>query len=157
MAISWGARMMSPKGIFSDNNSDDPNISRYIIFLTDGHMETSIAAYTGYGIEYMDHRSFPSKYSSTIAPLDALNMDAHVARFGIGCNSAKGKGISIWVIAFGIDLDASMRQCASNPSQVMAASNSAELPKQLRISANPSARSGSPIERPHHPLHDPRS
>lgn len=113
IGMIWGARFLSPNGIFSsDNPSTYGNmpVSKYIIFLTDGLMAPNPNSYTAYGVEYMDQRITGSAY--------ATNQKAdHVQRLSMICNAAKAKGISIWVIGFATALEDPLKKCANSDSQ----------------------------------------
>ena len=123
IGMIWGARMLSPDGIFA---SDNPNtfgsmpVSRYIIFMTDGNLAPNCNTYTSYGVEQNDMRVTGSSSCT-----DQLNR--HMVRFHMVCNAARGMGMSVWVIAFGTALTQDMTDCASNPNQASTATNSAQL------------------------------
>ena len=123
IGMIWGARFLSPDGIFaSDNPSVFGNmpVSRYIIFLTDGLMAPNPNSYTAYGVEYMDQRVTGTAF--------ATNQKAdHVQRLAMICNAAKAKGISIWVIGFAQTLDSSLTNCASSAAQASTSNSQAEL------------------------------
>lgn len=123
IGMIWGARFLSPDGIFgSDNPSVFGNmpVSRYIIFLTDGLMSPNPDSYTAYGVEYMDQR-----VTGTSA---ATNQKAdHVQRLAMICNAAKAKGISIWVIGFAQALDSSLTNCASSAAQASTSGSQSDL------------------------------
>ena len=133
IGMIWGARMLSPNGIFA---SDNPNtfggmsVARYIIFMTDGNLAPNCNTYTSYGIEQNDMRVTGSSSCT-----DQLNR--HMIRFKMVCNAARGMGFSIWVIAFGTTLTQDMADCASNPNQASTAGDSATLIARFRqIGAN---------------------
>ena len=133
IGMIWGARLLSPDGIFS---ADNPNqfgsmpVSRYIIFMTDGNLAPNCNTYTSYGVEQNDMRVTASSICT-----DQLNR--HMVRFKMVCNAARGMGISLWVIAFGTTLTQDMIDCASNPNQASTAADSATLIARFRqIGAN---------------------
>ncbi|QDZ07675.1 hypothetical protein FPZ24_09370 [Sphingomonas panacisoli] len=115
----WGTRMLSPNGPFKADtaawpNRNDPN--RYIVFMTDGDMNSSWTAYQLYGIEYYDKR---------ISGQD--NDEAyHNARFLAECTAAKNRGITVFVVAFGQTLTTQLKTCAT-PGQAFQANDSAAL------------------------------
>ena len=123
IGMIWGARFLSPTGIFaSDNPTTYGNmpVSRYIIFLTDGLMSPNPDSYTAYGVEYMDQR-----VTGTAA---ATNQKAdHVQRLAMICNAAKAKGVSIWVIGFAQTLDSSLTNCATSAGQASTSNSQADL------------------------------
>src|SRR3546814_18557078 len=45
VGMVWGARLLSPTGLFADENATAPNerpISRHIVFMTDGEMAPNV-------------------------------------------------------------------------------------------------------------------
>lgn len=123
----WGARFISPDGIFS---ADNPNtygnmpVSRFIIFMTDGLIDTGYETlYTTYGVERWDARVTPGGNSSN----ETDQTSRHNQRFKMMCNAAKSKNISIWVVAFASSLDATLTECASSASQASTSANQAQL------------------------------
>lgn len=136
LGIIWGARFLSPDGIFKSatpvtNNVNDPDnptkirgfsVKKYMIFMTDGQMAPSPLIYSSYGVEALDGRvigspSFDSNVETT----------RHLQRFRMACNAAKSKGIDIWVVAFGTSLTTDMTNCASKPEQAASVADRATL------------------------------
>jgi hypothetical protein len=117
VGMLWGARLSSPTGIFADNvNEDPPNggeVSRHLIFMTDGEMQTSSTIQSTYGIESVD-RHVTTDGSDTTADAN------HAARFRAICDAVKAKGIRIWVIAFTTGLNSDLSYCASDASSFVA-------------------------------------
>ncbi|MFM7027319.1 MAG: pilus assembly protein TadG-related protein [Chakrabartia sp.] len=125
IGMIWAARLASPTGLFASQNQSAPNgrpISRNIIFMTDGAIETHDYIYEAYGVSGLDRRRTDAGVAPTDSETDAL-VDA---RFRAACEAAKAKGISVWTIAFGTALTPTLKACASN-SQYFMAANSAEL------------------------------
>lgn len=127
IGLIWGARFLSPDGIFSATNSDAVapggfQTSRHIVFMTDGQIQTSTTAYEAWGINSLDGRATPT--SSTNAQSDAI----HKRRTSMICNAMKGKGFTIWVIGFGIStMPQELQDCASDSNHWSVAANSATL------------------------------
>ena len=131
IGMIWGARFISPKGIFGatpeETNDlttpDNPvklrgfGVKRYIIFMTDGDMSPS-DTYSTYGIESLDKR---------VTNGASNQMNRHLQRFRMACNAAKATGTEIWVIAFATTLTADMQNCASKPEQASGLSTNAAL------------------------------
>jgi len=140
IGMIWGARLISPDGIFGTENQtgDDGNgISRHIVFMTDGLLEPYNYGYTPYGVEYWDRR-ITTDGSSSAAQTN------HAARFQAACTLAKNKNISVWVVAFGTELTQNLIDCATsgrsyhadNNDELDAAFNEiAEKIAQLRLTA----------------------
>lgn len=122
LGMIWGARFISPRGIFTADNAAAPNgdaIGRHIVYMTDGEILTSAERLTPYGVEWWDRK----------VTNDAANTTAdarHAARFQAACRQARQENISVWVVAFGIALDQNLIDCAT-PGRAYHASNSAEL------------------------------
>ncbi|MCB2072461.1 MAG: Tad domain-containing protein [Novosphingobium sp.] len=123
LGMIWGARLSSPDGIFADNvNADPPNggeVSRHIIFMTDGEMCPKNTTLSAYGIEYHDRRVTDDGGSNCGG--DQANR--HSSRFLAVCAAAKAKGIRVWVIAFGTSLTTNLQTCASSSSSYTASSS----------------------------------
>ena len=122
LGLLWGGRLLSPTGIFRSNVLEQPRngaeVSRHLIFLTDGEMQPSSVVYSSYGFELYDKR-VTDNGQSDLTP-------RHTSRFRAICQAVRSKGIRIWVIAFGSELNADLQFCAS-PESSFQASNSAEL------------------------------
>jgi Flp pilus assembly protein TadG len=112
IGMVWGGRLASPDGIFSSNvNVAPPNggeVSRHIIFMTDGIMEPNNDIQSAWGIEYHDKR-ITSDGSSNDA-------SRHTARFRAICDEIKAKGIRIWAISFTSGTNSDLSYCASPDS-----------------------------------------
>ena len=122
LGMLWGGRLLSPTGIFSDNVMEVPTngaeVSRHLIFLTDGEMEPNPFIYSAYGTEYYDRRITENGITDQKA--------RHTSRFRAVCQAVKAKGVRIWVIAFASELNADLLACASSESSFQAA-DSAQL------------------------------
>jgi Flp pilus assembly protein TadG len=137
VGMIWGARFISPDGIFGDENKEVPTgqkgagkpINRHIIFMTDGQMDTDATAYGLYGLEMLDKRVNASSNSGT------NNDSRHNARFGAVCTAAKAKNITIWVVAYASTLSTDLSNCAT-PGKSFTASNDAQLQQQFQTIAN---------------------
>jgi hypothetical protein len=122
IGMIWGARLISPNGLFAADNTSAPNgdpISRHIVFMSDGQLEPSLGIYGMYGVERMDRRISGNGDSTT-------QRTRHEARFQAACSAAKNENITVWVVAFGTTLSQSLRDCAS-PGRAYEASDSAQL------------------------------
>ncbi|MDB5663340.1 MAG: hypothetical protein JWM38_2595 [Sphingomonas bacterium] len=120
----WGARFISPNGIFGANNPSTYNnfpVSRYIIFMTDGMTDTGATLYHTYGMEKWDKRVTGGYVNDT----DSDNR--HKQRFRMMCAAAKNIGVSIWVVAFAQALDSDLTACASSAAQASTSSTSTDL------------------------------
>jgi len=123
--MAWGARLISPNGIFASENGDylGRPVGRHIIFMTDGKMDTPTSNYSHQGVEQVMQRiGANNNKDEAIA--------RHTNRLSQLCASAKSKGIVVWVIGFGVDLDdaanAKLAGCASS-GKAYEAGTSAQL------------------------------
>ncbi|GAA4643746.1 hypothetical protein GCM10023115_17060 [Pontixanthobacter gangjinensis] len=119
IGMIWGARLMSPTGLYASENADvtgSPK-TRHMVFLTDGQTEPYDLAYGAYGLEGLDERRWTPASPITLA-------ETVEARFGVVCSEAKKRNITVWVIAFGTYLNDSMVECAGNGRYFEAASAS---------------------------------
>ena len=125
IGMIWGARFISPNGIFSATNTSAPNgdaIGRHIVFMTDGLLAPNVEVYGTYGVEWWDRR----------VTGDANNANSrHAERFQAACRAARQENISVWVVAFGTDLTQNLIDCAT-PGRTFVASNSEELEESFK-------------------------
>lgn len=121
IGMIWGARLISPSGLFASENAnvDGQERARHLIFLTDGQTEAYDLAYGAYGVEGLDERRWSP--TSTISLAETVE-----ARFGVACTEAKKRNVTVWVIAFGTYLNQSMLDCAGN-GQYFEADNAEQL------------------------------
>lgn len=123
IGMIWGARLISPRGIFQADNETAPNgdsIARHIVFMTDGELDTEPETiYNAYGIEWWDRRVTST---GTESQADAR----HAARFQAACRQAREENISVWVVAFGTALTQNLIDCAT-PGRAYHAANSTQL------------------------------
>lgn len=122
IGMAWGARFISPNGLFADDNDAAPNgdpIARHIVFMTDGDLSTNGLVYTPYGLNWWDQRVSSSSDDSAVTAI-------HEQRFQAICRQARAENISVWVVAFGTTLSQSLIDCAT-PGRAFSASNGAAL------------------------------
>lgn len=113
IGLLWAARLISPTGLFASENqvaSNGGSISRHIIFMTDGEIQTKRENYEAYGMSALDRR----RQDVANLPTDAENDAIVTSRFSTICTATKQKGITIWVIAFGTSLTDLLRDCATS-------------------------------------------
>ncbi|MFM2372467.1 MAG: hypothetical protein RIS85_2189, partial [Pseudomonadota bacterium] len=120
IGMVWGARLLSPDGIWADNVTEAPDnggeVSRHLIFMTDGEMSPSYSSLSAWGVEYHDRRVTDNGYSEDTA--------RHNSRFLALCEAVKAKGIRVWVIAFAQAMTTPLQTCASSDSAFTAANAS---------------------------------
>ena len=121
MGMVWGLRLIVPQGMFGSRNLVGPNggqISRHIIFLTDGAMEPTVDTLSSYGVERMSRRVTGNNNINT-------QTDIHLKRFQALCDSQRGT-VNIWAIALATDVDSSLTGCA-DPGRAYEADDTAQL------------------------------
>ncbi|NIJ39055.1 Flp pilus assembly protein TadG [Sphingopyxis panaciterrae] len=111
--MAWGIRLLSPVGLFAAENTYVKNerpIYRHIIFMTDGEMAPSMRNFSTQGYEYLMQR-----VGGSFNMTSGEQMARHNNRFSRLCEIAKDENhnITIWVIGFGVNLNAQLINCAS--------------------------------------------
>lgn len=127
IGMLWGARFLSPRGMFAADNTTAPNgdpISRHIVFMTDGAQVNNVENYSTHGIEWWDRRITGNGDSST-------EFNRRAARLQAICNAAEQENITVWVVAFGTTLTQNLIDCAS-PGRAFQASDNATLTARFR-------------------------
>ncbi|WP_338468382.1 Tad domain-containing protein [Novosphingobium sp. ZN18A2] len=89
IGLLWAARLISPKGLFANENTvDGKDVNRHLIFLTDGQTATLDLSYGAYGVEPLSHRRWN--------PSDSLTLNQTVEkRFSFVCNEVKNHNITV--------------------------------------------------------------
>ncbi len=122
IGMIWGARFISPTGMFAADNATAPNgdaIARHIVFMTDGTLQPNDEVYGTYGVEWWDRRVRSGTSDSDLS-------NRHAARFQAACKAARLQNISVWVVAFGTSLSQNLEDCAT-PGRAYHANDSEEL------------------------------
>lgn len=121
IGMTWGARMISEGGVFADSPATYNGMptNKFVIFMTDGLLDTSLDTYSAYGVERYDKRITGGSLSSQDA--------RHQQRFNLMCSRVKNMGASVWVVVFASAIDTNLTNCASNPGQASTQGNSADL------------------------------
>lgn len=103
IGMIWGARLISPTGIFASENAATPTggaIQRHIIFMTDGDTMSYNYDYNAYGISWWDRRQTtyaPASGNGTNSDTAKI-INAHLAGL---CTAIKNRNITLWVISYG--------------------------------------------------------
>lgn len=122
IGMLWGARFMSPTGIFASENATTPggaDIQRHMIFMTDGDAVSAPCDYTAYGVAFWDKRTTTDVSTASNCPNEYSALDDQVNnRFIALCTAVKNKNITLWVISFGsgsnTTTEARLASCASS-------------------------------------------
>lgn len=129
IGLLWGARLMSPTGLFASENAFTPTggeIERHLVFMTDGDTVTSNQGYTAHGISWWDRR----QTRSNVGPSSALLTSIVNERTKALCSAIKSRNITLWVISFGTGVSSTaqsvLKSCAS-PNRYYEARNTATL------------------------------
>ncbi|MBA17719.1 MAG: pilus assembly protein TadG [Sphingomonas sp.] len=116
IGLLWGARFISPDGIFASENATTPSggsIVRHVIFMTDGDTVANNTDYAAYGLPWFDRR----QNSGGGVPSSSEMNNRVNARFLDICTKIKNKNITLWVISFGngsnSTTESRLEQCAS--------------------------------------------
>lgn len=125
IGMLWAERLLSRSGPWATDNPATYNgspVSRYVIFMTDGEMDTGNSNYGAYGVEQSDMRITSDGSASTA---DAN----HSKRLDMICDALKADGVKIYTIAFsaGSSLSTDLTDCASDASSAFAASDGPAL------------------------------
>ena len=109
IGMIWGGRLLSPTGLFAEENAGpaNANVSRHLIFLTDGETAPLDLSYSSYGFEPIDQRRWsPGSTRSLTQTVEQ--------RFAFACSEVRKRNITVWVIGFGTTLNPVMRSCAGD-------------------------------------------
>lgn len=140
IGMVWGARLLSPDGIFASENNDAQapggfQIGRHIVFMTDGNMDARNQNYGPWGIPRLDGRQVPTNQLDTDDGSADMN-NKHYRRMEMICNAAKAKGYTVWVVAFGLSsMPTSLANCATDSDHAALASNSTALKAKFKAIA----------------------
>jgi hypothetical protein len=134
IGMIWGARLLSPDGIYAAANNDSTapggfQIGRHLVFMTDGYMNARNTDYGPWSISRLEGRQVPTtQLDAGSGGGEAMN-NIHYRRMEMICNAAKAKGYTVWVIGFGIpSLPQSLQNCATDADHA-AVSTSADALK----------------------------
>ena len=127
IGMIWGGRMLSPNGLFAEENADvsaTTPTNRNLIFLTDGITAPLDLSYSTYGFEPVDQRRWHGGWKISGKPVSLSSVVEN--RFAVACAEVKKRNITVWVIGFGTELSDVMRDCAGN-GHYFEAADAAEL------------------------------
>lgn len=107
IGMLWGARFLSPTGMFAADNPTSHGIvpvNRHIVFMTDGELVTTDKTYSAYGVD---------RYHNRIKGSGNLQQK-HIRRFQSVCDTVKATGTTIWVIALDVTATDDIDDCATS-------------------------------------------
>lgn len=131
IGMLWAARLLVPQGLFAAQNEDEfPSCptSRHLIFMTDGKTAPLDLSYTAYGMEPLDRRRWspgsPRSLTQTVED-----------RFAFICSEVKKRNVTVWIVAYGTEINPVMEACAG-PGRTFAAQDGDELAAAFTTIAN---------------------
>lgn len=136
IGMVWGARLLSQDGVFGPTNRDSAapqgyQVSRHLVFMTDGLMNSQKHYYGPWGISRLDGRDVPTTQLDVNNGSEDMN-NKHYRRMEMICNAARQKGFTVWVVGFGMTtLPDQLKNCASGPENAVVASSSSALTKEF--------------------------
>lgn len=122
IGMIWGGRLISPTGLFAAENGDASATSptkRHLLFMTDGETSPLDLSYSSYGLEPIDQRRWSPSSSLTLTQVVEK-------RTGVACAEIKKRGVTVWVIGFGTQLNQTLKSCAGE-GHYFEAANAVEL------------------------------
>ncbi|GLV21281.1 hypothetical protein TomMM35A_11390 [Sphingobium sp. TomMM35A] len=137
IGLLWGARLMSPTGIFRSENETTPGgaqIQRHMIFMTDGATANEQNNYASYGLEWWDRRQVDPT-GLTESQYEAKLVANNNARSNALCTAIKNKNITLWVIYYGTSDTATktrLTNCATSATYFFEAKNTLSLIAKFR-------------------------
>jgi Flp pilus assembly protein TadG len=143
IGMVWGGRFISDAGVFSDSPLayNGMRTNKYVVFLTDGEMDTGPLSYSAWGVELMQRRVAGGTQGNPAYRLYNINADLeptdtskHIGRFNVLCQKVRAKA-SVWTIKVSDNpMDATLRDCA-HPNQWATVSKKADLLNQFSLIA----------------------
>jgi len=134
IGMIWGARFLTPNGLFSAENASAPNgdpIRRYIVFMSDGEMGADPANYIAYGHPNMDGRFLGFRGAGQRWSEEDLAA-VHNRRLRALCESIKNQNVTVFTIMFDLRQNEFTRGCASGEERAYEAAGAAELVATFR-------------------------
>lgn len=143
IGLIWGARLLSPTGLFASDNATTPNggeIQRHMIFMTDGDACTGTENYTAYGAQWWDRRTTGSASAPTDGCTTTGTLTQQVnARTDALCTAIRNKNITLWVVSFGSGVSGTIQtrlQNCATPGRFFSAANTSQLLANFQTIAN---------------------
>lgn len=143
IGLIWGARLLSPTGLFAEDNDFTPTggeIQRHMIFMTDGDACTGIENYTAYGANWWDRRTTGSGSAPTDGCTTTGTLTQQVnARTDALCTAIKNMNITLWVVSFGSGVSSTIQtrlQTCATPGRFFSAANTSQLLANFQTIAN---------------------
>lgn len=143
IGMIWGARLMSPTGIFAADNAFTPQggeIERHLIFMTDGDATSAPCDYNAYGMHFFDKRQTNDVGTANECYNQRGSLSTQInSRLEGLCEAIRNKNITLWVVSFGGGVNAAtetrLENCAS-PGRYFKADDSAALQRTFKSIAD---------------------
>lgn len=137
IGLLWGARLMSPTGIFSALTDDvDVDVQRHMVFMTDGDTYAQPQTYAAHGLHWWDRR----QNDGVTDPTEDWLIDNIDGRSQAICKWIKNKNITLWVISYGGGVnsynEANLQACATSGKYFSAANTPALISEFKKIAAS---------------------
>jgi Flp pilus assembly protein TadG len=135
IGLLWGARLMSPSGIFKSNNGEGNDlIQRHMIFMTDGDTNANSDSLSAYNFPYYDRLQTDTGSAPSTSELNTITDE----RTSALCTAIKNKNITLWVVSYGASVsstaNAKLQDCAST-GRFYQATTTAALTTQFKAIA----------------------
>ncbi|MES2338572.1 MAG: pilus assembly protein TadG-related protein [Pseudomonadota bacterium] len=143
IGLIWGARLLSPTGLFKAENAltaQGGEIERHLIFMTDGDACAQPYDYTAYGVPWFDRRQTSTSSAPTGGcTFNTATLVEQVNKRTEGlCSAIKNKNITLWVIAFGnlaTETETRLSNCATS-GRYFKATSAAQLQSTFKSIAD---------------------
>jgi Flp pilus assembly protein TadG len=128
VGMLWAARLLSRTGLWASDNPSTYHtfpVTRYVIFMTDGVMQTDDSIYSNYAQEDYWARTTTSTGNST---------NNHTARWLMTCNAIKNMQTTIYAISFGAGstVTQDLKDCSSGDGYWFKADDASDLDDTFR-------------------------
>ncbi|KEQ51468.1 Tad domain-containing protein [Sphingobium chlorophenolicum] len=128
VGMLWAARLLSRTGLWQSDNPVTFHtfpVTRYVIFMTDGVMQTDDSVYSNYAQESYWARTTASSGNST---------NNHTARWLMTCNAIKNMSTTIYAISFGAGSTVTddLKSCSSGTGYWYKADEASDLDDVFR-------------------------
>ncbi len=135
IGLLWGARLMSPNGIFKTHNGEGNDlIQRHMIFMTDGDTVAHPESLTAYNYQFYDRL----QTDPAVAPVQSELNDLTDDRAAALCTAIKNMNVTLWVVSYGLGVssaaNAKLQACAS-PGRFYIATSTASLTTNFKAIA----------------------
>ncbi len=139
IGMLWGARLLSPYGIFASENASATTggaIQRHLIFMTDGITRTVYNNYNAYGLGF--HNRYQTYYDPVCngpgnPATCAYTNDLVNKRLIAICDQVKKMNIKLWVVSYGAAVTGDpatedrLKKCASDDAHFFASAKTSDL------------------------------